>query len=41
MREPESPADHTKVDEIVGNFAASGFQMKRVFADTAEYCMGQ
>ena len=41
MREPETPADHTKVDEIVGNFAASGFQMKRVFADTAEYCMGQ
>ena len=41
LREPESPADHTKVDEIVGNFAASGFQMKRVFADTAEYCMGQ
>ena len=41
MREPETSADHTKVDEIVGNFAASGFQMKRVFADTAEYCMGQ
>ena len=41
MREPETPADHSKVDEIVGNFAASGFQMKRVFADTAEYCMGQ
>jgi hypothetical protein len=41
MREPETPADHTKFDEIVGNFAASGFQMKRVFADTAEYCMGQ
>ena len=40
LREPESQADHTKVSEIVGNFAASGFQMKRVFADTAEYCMG-
>jgi hypothetical protein len=40
LREPESGPDHAKVDEIVGNFAASGFQMKRVFADTAEYCMG-
>jgi len=41
LREPETPADHTKVGEIVGNFAANNFQMKRVFADTAEYCMGQ
>lgn len=41
LREPETAADHTRVGQIVGNFAASGFQMKRVFADTAEYCMGQ
>ena len=41
LREPESPADHTKVDEIMGNFAASGFQMKRVFADAADHCKGQ
>ncbi len=41
MREPETAGDHTKAAEIAGNFAASGFQMKRVFADTAEYCMGQ
>lgn len=41
MREPETTADHTKIDEILGGFAASGFQMKRVFADAAEYCAGQ
>ena len=41
LREPETNDDHIKVDQIVVNFENSGFQMKRVFADTAEYCMGQ
>jgi hypothetical protein len=41
MREPESPTDHSNFDQIVANFASSGYQMKKVFADTAEYCMGQ
>jgi len=41
LREPETNDDHIKVDQITANFENSGFQMKRVFADTAEYCMGQ
>jgi len=41
LRDPESAADHSKVDEIVTNFEASLFKMKQVFADTAVYCMGQ
>ena len=41
LREPESDTDHQKVDEFVANFESRSYQMKRVFADTAEYCMGQ
>jgi hypothetical protein len=41
LREPETGADHLAFDEFVTNFEASGFRMKQVFADTAEYCMGQ
>jgi len=41
LREPETDTDHSRVDQITSNFTASGFKMKQVFADTAEYCMGQ
>ncbi|MDH3276195.1 MAG: hypothetical protein OEM99_16825, partial [Gammaproteobacteria bacterium] len=41
LRDPESAADHSKVDEIVTNFEGRVFKMKQVFADTAVYCMGQ
>ena len=41
LREPETTTDHQTFDQIVSNFAASGYRMKKVFADTAEYCMGQ
>ena len=41
LREPETTTDHTNFDQFVANFASSGYQMKKVFADTAEYCMGQ
>ena len=40
LREPESAADHRKIDESVANFENGGYRMKRVFADAAEYCMG-
>jgi hypothetical protein len=41
LREPETSADHQAFDQFVANFESSGFRMKQVFADTAEYCMGQ
>ena len=41
LRAPESANDHAAVDQFVTNFESSGYRMKRVFADTAEYCMGQ
>ncbi|MBT8081987.1 MAG: hypothetical protein KJP08_03730 [Gammaproteobacteria bacterium] len=40
LREPETVDDHQAFDQAVTNFAASGYRMKKVFADTAEYCMG-
>ena len=41
LREPETATDHSNFDQFVANFASSGYQVKKVFADTAEYCMGQ
>jgi hypothetical protein len=41
LREPESANDHSKVDAIVQSFGEGPINMKHVFAETAEYCMGQ
>ncbi len=41
LRDPEDPADRTKVDEIITTFRGTGYQMKQVFADAAVHCMGQ
>lgn len=41
LREPESTNDHSKVDAIVQSFGQGPINMKQVFAETAEYCMGQ
>jgi hypothetical protein len=41
LREPETAADHAKVDSILQSIGQGPIIMKSVFADTAEYCMGQ
>ena len=41
LREPEMASDHAKVDSIVQTIGQGAINMKRVFAETAEYCMGQ
>ena len=41
LRAPESTDDHARVNSIVQSFGRGAIIMKRVFADTAEYCMGQ
>jgi hypothetical protein len=41
LREPETVDDHQAFDQAVTNFGASGYRMKKVFADTAEHCMGE
>ena len=41
LREPESANDHARVNAIVQSLGQGPIIMKQVFADTAEYCMGQ
>ena len=41
LRQPEDAADRARVDQMVVSFTSSGYRMKQVFAETAEYCMGQ
>ena len=39
-RSPNGPADVTAVQNIANSFEANNRSMKRVFAETAAYCMG-
>lgn len=41
FRAPSSAADRARVQTIKGQFRASNFSLKRVFAETAVYCMGE
>ena len=41
LREPETDNDHNRVDAILQSIGQGPIIMKQVFADTAEYCMGQ
>ncbi len=41
LREPETTNDHNRVDAILTSIGQGPIIMKQVFADTAEYCMGQ
>jgi hypothetical protein len=40
FRDPSDAADRARVQAMVGSFKASGYQLKRVFAEAATYCMG-
>ena len=41
LRKPANTADHAQIDQITANFASSGYQLKQVFIDTADYCKGE
>ncbi len=41
LRKPANAADRSKIDAITANFASSGYQLKQVFIDTADYCKGE
>lgn len=41
LRKPANTADHSKIDTITANFANSGYKLKQVFIDTADYCKGE
>ena len=38
---PSDAADRAKVQSMIGSFKSSGYQLKRVFAEAATYCMGE
>jgi hypothetical protein len=40
FRAPSDAADRAKIQAMVGTFKSSGYQLKRVFAEAATYCMG-
>jgi hypothetical protein len=41
LRPPNDAADRAQVSSMVASFRANGFRLKRVFAESAVYCMGQ
>ncbi len=40
FRSPSDAQDRARVQSMTASFKASGYQLKRVFADAATYCMG-
>jgi hypothetical protein len=40
FRDPSDAQDRAKIQTMVGSFKSSGYQLKRVFAEAATYCMG-
>ncbi|WP_444998097.1 hypothetical protein [Aliikangiella sp. IMCC44359] len=41
LRNPVDAADRTQVDTMVASLIANGYQLKRTFAESAVYCMGE
>lgn len=41
LRTPVDGADRNRLSQMVTNFKSSGYQLKQVFAESAEYCAGQ
>jgi len=40
FRAPSDKPDFAKIDAMAASFKSNGYQMKRVFAEAAAYCMG-
>ncbi len=41
LRAPQDADDRAIIDEITADFQQHGYRLKQVFAQTAEYCMGE
>lgn len=41
LREPGNAADRSRLANIVSSFRSSGYEMKRAYAESAAYCMGE
>ncbi len=40
LREPGDAADRSELDNLINSFTGSGYNLKQVFAETADYCKG-
>jgi hypothetical protein len=40
LRDPQDQADRDQVESMTSSFRASGYRLKKTFADAAAYCMG-
>ncbi|MCI2284467.1 hypothetical protein L3081_15055 [Colwellia sp. MSW7] len=40
LREAESQSDLTQINNTTASFKQNSYQLKRVFAEVGEYCMG-
>jgi hypothetical protein len=40
FRPPSDAADRARVQAMTASFKSGGYQLKRVFAEAATYCMG-
>ncbi|WP_100658493.1 hypothetical protein [Alteromonas flava] len=41
LRDPQDAADRAAINTITADFKSDGYQLKQLFAATAEYCMGE
>lgn len=41
LRAPQDSDDRTQIANMVSNFSGSGYKIKQVFADAADYCKGE
>ena len=41
LRKPGDATDRSEIDSIVSSFRSSGFELKRAYAESAAYCMGE
>ncbi len=41
LREPEDQADRDQIEAMTASFRSHNFKFKRVFAESADYCMGE
>lgn len=40
LRSPQDTEDRTQIANMIGNFKSTGYQLKQVFSDAANYCKG-
>ena len=41
LRPPQDAADHAQINAMTGSFKANGYNLRRVFAESATYCKGE